>query len=188
MANPEFDIQEHFFSQKESLLFFETLSREIRWEQKSISIFGKLRPEPRLTAWYGDAHAVYAYSGVSMKPHAWIPTLLEIKSRVEKNCESYFNSVLLNFYRNHHDSMGLHSDDEKELGEEPVIASVSFGESRRFIFKHRIQRKQPLLTHWLNSGSLLVMHGQTQKLWKHGVPKETRPCGPRINLTFRKIH
>ncbi len=187
MANYEFDFYENFFSQKESAVFLKALYQEIQWKQKSILIFGKSILEPRLTAWYGDPSAIYTYSGVSMAPHPWIPTLTQIKSRVENACAAQFNSVLLNLYRNQRDSMGMHSDDEKELGAQPVIASASFGETRRFVMKHRTQRNRSSKTYWLNSGSLLIMRGDTQKFWKHGVPKESGVCGPRINLTFRTI-
>ena len=183
----DLNFYENFFSQEESSVFLKALSQEIQWKQKSIRIFGKNILEPRLTAWYGDPHAVYAYSGVSMAPYPWIPILIKIKSRVENACEANFNSVLLNLYRDHRDSMGMHSDDEKELGAQPIIASVSLGETRRFVLKHRIQKNNPSKTYWLHSGSLIIMRGDTQKSWKHGIPKESQFCGPRINLTFRNI-
>jgi alkylated DNA repair dioxygenase AlkB len=187
MANPELDFYATFFSQKESFDFLNALSKEIQWGQKSIRLFGRSILEPRLTAWYGDPSAVYAYSGVTMAPHPWIPTLIKIKSRIETACKTPFNSVLLNLYRNHRDSMGMHSDDEKELGPQPIIASVSFGDARRFVMKQKTQKNSPSKTFWLSSGSLLIMRGETQKLWKHGIPKESQICGPRINLTFRTI-
>ncbi len=185
---PDIDFFEHFLDEKESAGYLERLTEKISWKQKTIKIFGKDVLEPRLTAWYGDTNAAYAYSGTKMTPLPWIPELLEIKSRLEKLCKASFNSVLLNLYRDQHDSMGLHSDDEKELGPAPVIASVSLGATRKFILKPRNPLIQKPLIYILTSGSLLVMRGTTQKLWKHGVPKEAKPCGPRINLTFRKIH
>lgn len=122
-----------------------------------------------------------------MPPLPWTKTLLEIKKRTEMKVKQKFNSVLANLYRDHRDSMGLHSDDEKELGKNPVIASVSLGAARKFIMKHRMLKTAPQRKYLLESGSLLIMRGDTQKLWKHGVPKESQPCGARINLTFRTI-
>lgn len=185
---PELDFFENFFSEKESTAYLKALQQTIPWQQKTIRLFGKSILEPRLTSWHGDRDAVYAYSGIQMKPQVWTPVLLEIRSRLEKACGASFNSVLLNLYRDQHDSMGLHSDDEKELGSNPLIASVSFGEPRRFIMKHKLKKMLPTKTYLLHSGDLLVMRGDTQKLWKHGIPKENKPCGPRINLTFRKIY
>lgn len=186
MANPDLKIDEHFFNPSTSLLYFEKLLKEICWKQKEIKIFGKAVLEPRLTAWHGNPGATYTYSGISMTPLPWSQALLEIKTKIEIFCGSTFNSVLLNLYRDQSDSMGMHSDDEKELGENPVIASVSFGATRKFVLKQRSSKK-PALAYLLRSGSLLIMQGKTQHLWKHGVPKETKPCGARINLTFRKI-
>ena len=186
MANPELDFYENFFSQKESTVFLKALSQEIQWKQKSIQMFGKSILEPRLTAWYGDPSAVYTYSGVSMTPHPWISTLLKIKSRVENACAAQFNSVLLNLYRDHRDSMGMHSDDEPELGPRPTIASLSIGEERVFSFKLKHSQSKSVSVA-LASGSLLLMRGDTQQNWKHGIAKSTRPMGPRVNFTFRRI-
>jgi hypothetical protein len=113
--------------------------------------------------------------------------LIEIKSRVEKVADTNFNSVLLNYYRHHRDSMGLHSDDEPELGRRPIIASVSLGEERTFLLKHKTRKDVKVVRLKLASGSLLLMKGDTQHCWKHGIEKEKRPCGRRINLTFRRI-
>ncbi len=183
---PEIDFFEQFFSPQDSTDYFEQLLQAIDWQQKTIKIFGKQVLEPRLTAWHGDSNAVYTYSGTAMIPKPWTPELMRIKEKIEKKCERQFNSVLLNLYRNHQDSMGFHSDDEKELGSQPLIASVSLGETRRFILRPK-QGSQKPLTYQLRSGSLLIMRGNLQSKWKHGVPKENKPCGPRINLTFRQI-
>jgi alkylated DNA repair dioxygenase AlkB len=113
--------------------------------------------------------------------------LIDIKNRVEKVAGASFNSVLLNYYRHHRDSMGLHSDDEPELGRQPIIASVSLGEERTFILKHKTRRELKIVRLKLASGSLLLMKGDTQHCWKHGIDKEKGPCGPRVNLTFRRI-
>jgi alkylated DNA repair dioxygenase AlkB len=166
---------------------FKELREQIEWEQYHIQIFGKRMPQPRLTAWYGETNAAYSYSGIQLIPKAFTPCLLKIKAIVEEASEQKFNSVLLNLYRNQNDSMGWHSDDEKELGENPVIASLSLGETRVFQVRHKTQKalKGKLeLTH----GSLLIMKGNMQSNWQHAIPKSRKECGPRINLTFRKIY
>jgi len=187
MTKSDIQLIPHFLTSSGSDFYFSELLRSIPWQQKKIMIFGKPVLEPRLTAWVGDPDAAYTYSGVRMLPLAWTKTLLEIKQRTEMETGTKFNSVLLNLYRDHRDSMGLHSDDEKELGKNPMIASVSLGVTRKFIMKHRRNKKLPQKNYLLESGSLLVMGGETQKNWKHGVPKEAKPCGARINLTFRTI-
>ena len=184
---PNIDFYEKFFSPKESSWYLKKMTQSITWKQKTIKLFGKNILEPRLTAWHGDSSATYTYSGTTMVPAPWNSALLKIKTCVEKACDSQFNSVLLNLYRNQFDSMGMHSDDEKELGPHPVIASVSFGETRRFILKARNPSLEKPITYHLNSGSLLIMRGNLQAKWKHGVPKESRACEARINLTFRTI-
>ena len=113
--------------------------------------------------------------------------MIDIKSRVEKIAGIDFNSVLLNYYRDHRDSMGLHSDDEPELGRRPIIASVSLGEERTFILKHKTRKDLKSVRLKLASASLLLMKGETQHCWKHGIEKQQRRCGPRVNLTFRRI-
>jgi alkylated DNA repair dioxygenase AlkB len=163
------------------------LIAEIPWRCQEVTMWGRKMRQPRLTAWYGDPGSRYAYSGIDLDPLPWTPLLSDIKARIEAAAGSTFNSVLLNFYRDHHDSVGFHSDDEPELGARPVIASLSLGEERTFIFKHkRLKTAEPVRLH-LASGSLLLMKGDTQHYWRHGVPKEKRPCGPRVNLTFRTI-
>jgi alkylated DNA repair dioxygenase AlkB len=129
----------------------------------------------------------YTYSGIHLDALSWTPLLLDIKNRVELVAHANFNSVLLNYYRDHRDSMGLHSDDEQELGKRPIIASVSLGQERTFIMKHKGDKALKPVRLKLTSGSLLLMKGETQRCWKHGIDKETRPCGPRVNLTFRRI-
>jgi alkylated DNA repair dioxygenase AlkB len=160
---------------------------EVPWRAENIVVWGKTYPQPRLTAWYGDSGANYTYSGIRLEPLPWTDALIEIKNRVEEIAGTDFNSVLLNYYRNHRDSMGLHSDDEPELGRRPIIASLSLGEERTFILKHKTRRDLNGVRLKLASGSLLLMKGETQHCWKHGIEKEKRPCGPRVNLTFRRI-
>jgi len=160
---------------------------EIPWRCEEIAMWGRRMPQPRLTAWYGDAGSRYAYSGIALNPLPWTPILSDIKARIEAAVGSPFNSVLLNYYRDHCDSVGFHSDDEPELGERPVIASLSLGAVRTFVLKHKRSRAVQPVHLRLASGSLLLMKGDTQRHWRHGVPKANLPCGPRVNLTFRMI-
>ena len=145
-----------------------------------------LFPAP-FVAWYGDSNSIYTYSGIKLAPLPWTDLLLQIKRRVEAAAVSSFNSVLLNYYRDNRDSMGFHSDDEPELGLRPTIASLTLGDERRFVLKHKRNGFVKPVRLRLASGSLLLMKGDTQQYWKHGIAKETRVCGPRINLTFRRI-
>jgi len=179
-------LHEGLFSVDESAKYMEELMTGIRWKQEPIVIFGKQVMQPRLTAWHGDSGKSYRYSGILMEPTPWNKTLLEIKAKIEKITGVTFNSALLNQYRHEKDSMGWHRDNEKELGMNPVIASVSFGEVRRFLFRHYLEKslKKEL---YLNSGSLLMMSGETQKHWEHSISKQSTPVGPRINITFRTI-
>ena len=161
--------------------------RKTPWRQEDISLFGVTRPQPRLIAWYGDPGAVYTYSGISHDPLPWTARLLELRSAIEGLCDMTFNSVLLNYYRDGMDSMGLHADDEPELGDRPVIASYSLGARRRMYFRHKARRELPTQSLDLPHDSLLVMSGTTQEYWKHGIRRTSRPCGPRVNLTFRLV-
>lgn len=156
---------------------------ETAWREETVLVYGKRHLQPRLSAWYGAA--AYRYSGLSLAPQAFTPLLGLIRAAVEEATGHRFNSVLLNYYRNGRDSMGMHSDDEPELGPEPVIASLSFGATRNFILKHK--RSGERLSLPLSDGSLLLMAGATQRNWLHGVNKSTKATGPRVNLTFRKI-
>ncbi len=163
------------------------LIAEVPWRQDKIVVWGKMYSQPRLVAWYGDPASDYTYSGIKLTALPWTDLLREIKRQVETATAASFNSVLLNYYRDNRDSMGFHSDDEPELGERPVIASLSLGEERTFILKHKTDKLVKPVRLRLASGSLLLMTGETQRYWKHGIAKETRACGPRINLTFRRI-
>jgi alkylated DNA repair dioxygenase AlkB len=160
---------------------------EVPWRAEKIVVWGKTYPQPRLIAWYGDVGKNYTYSGINLSPLPWTHALLDIKSRVEAVARTNFDSVLLNYYRDHRDSMGLHSDDEPELGKRPILASLSLGEERTFILKHKSEKALNPVRLKLASGSLLLMKGETQRYWKHGIDKETLACGPRVNLTFRRI-
>ncbi len=159
------------------------LIAETAWRAESIVVWGKRHLQPRLTAWHGDAS--YRYSGMTLAPVPFTPLLLELKDAIEQASGRRFNSVLLNYYRDQRDSMGMHSDDEPELGPEPAIASLSFGQTRSFILKHKGSGRKLKLA--LGDASLLLMSGTTQTHWLHGINKESKPCGPRLNLTFRTI-
>lgn len=176
----------NFFSTEEATILFDTLQKEIPWQQDDIKVYGKVYPQPRLTALFGNEGKSYSYSNITMHPHKWSPLLMSIKEKVEKTTEAIYSTVLLNYYRDGKDSNGWHADNEKELGTNPIIASLSFGAERMFQLKHNAIPNQKInipLAH----GSLLVMKGTTQHFWKHQIPKTTKPIDPRINLTFRII-
>jgi alkylated DNA repair dioxygenase AlkB len=159
----------------------------VPWRAEEIVMFGTKMRQPRLTAWYGDPGCVYAYSGIRLEPLPWSAALHDVKARSAAVTGETFNSVLMNYYRDHRDSMGFHSDDEPELGPRPVIASLSLGAERVFVMKHKTRKDLKPVRLTLACGSLLLMKGETQCHWRHGIPKEARPCGPRVNLTFRRI-
>ncbi len=187
MPDAEVYLVNNFFSPTESDALLADLTTNIAWEQKAIQFMGKQVMQPRLIAWYGDEGKSYRYSGLTVHPLPWTATLLDMKARVEAAANVTFNSVLLNLYRDGQDSVGWHSDDEPELGVNPVIASVSLGAARTFQFKHKQNpdlKQSVELTH----GCLLLMHGTTQHFWKHQIPKTKKPLAARINLTFRVIN
>ena len=159
------------------------LVQETAWRAEAITLWGKAVMQPRLTAWQGEAD--YTYSGLRLTAQPYSSLVAQIKDVVESVTGRRFNSVLLNYYRNERDSMGMHSDDEKELGPQPAIASVSFGATRTFILKHKRTKQTVRLD--LPPGSLLLMSGNTQANWQHGINKSTRALGARVNLTFRFI-
>ena len=173
-----------FFNSGECEQMFRSINDETPWEARNIILFGKEVPQPRLACWYGDL--AYSYSGITLDPRPMTLTLLEVKQRCEEATSTRFNSVLVNLYRDGQDSMGLHADDEPELGPEPIIASVSFGGERNFRLRHRQSKELQQIS--LASGSLLVMSGLSQECWMHDVPKTKKFVEPRINLTFRYIH
>lgn len=159
------------------------LRDEIAWRQETAKLFGRKIPLPRLTAWYGS-HA-YGYSGIQHQPSPFTPVLSDLSLVAERLSGQSLNSVLINLYRDGRDSMGWHSDDEKSLGPEPVIVSLSLGGTRRFQFKHR--QSGGLISIDLTHGSCLIMQGRCQACWRHQVPKTKKQVDPRINLTFRNV-
>ncbi|MBV8371035.1 MAG: alpha-ketoglutarate-dependent dioxygenase AlkB [Candidatus Eremiobacteraeota bacterium] len=164
---------------------FHLLQSDIEWSQEFLKMYGRRIPFPRLTAWYGDSGAAYTYSGVRNEPHRWTPALRDLQGRLVERMGVRFNSVLLNYYRHGQDSLSWHADDEPELGDEPIIASLSLGAVREFQLKHRIDGE--VVSVPLEPGSLLVMSRETQRFWCHRVPKERNVHSARINLTFRVI-
>lgn len=163
------------------------LVSEIAWREETITLWGKTMLQPRLVAWHGDPDASYVYSGRRFDPQPWNELLSRLRAVVEAVAGAQFNSVLLNYYRDGRDSVAMHSDDETELGREPLIASLSLGETRTLVFRHKTNKAIKTWHLPLTSGSLLVMKGPTQRCWQHAVPKMTAPCGPRVNLTFRQV-
>lgn len=174
------------FSFDESNDFLNRLQTEIAWRHEPIRIFGKSVMQPRLTALYGDSEKEYRYSGLLMKPMAWTQALLEIKKGIEALSNVTFTTALLNQYRNEKDSMGWHRDNEKELGLNPVIGSVSLGAPRNFQMRHYYEKNLKESID-LEHGSFLLMRGPTQHFWEHCLPKRSKSCQPRINITFRVI-
>lgn len=170
-----------FLPLAEADVLFILLNTTIPWKQEEV----RGRKFPRLTAWYADPGLGYSYSGVTHEAISWTPELLAVKQDAEAAVGTTWNSLLLNLYRDGRDSIGMHADDEPELGTNPVIGSISLGGERKFVLKHPESgaKHEILLPH----GSLLVMGGASQHHWRHGVPKTARPVGPRINLTFRRI-
>jgi alkylated DNA repair dioxygenase AlkB len=185
IENGEYIFYPNFFSKSESEILLKGLRNNIVWKQESMNMYGKKIDFPRLTAWYGNNDKQYSFSGITLQPLPWTSEILTIKNKIEPIAKTVFNSVLLNLYRDGNDSISWHTDAEKELGINPIIASVNFGATRKFQLRH-IKTKEKLeieLTH----GSLLIMQGELQHFWQHQVPKTSKPVGERVNLTFRVI-
>ena len=160
----------------------EQLIQETPWRAQTIVLYGKRFLQPRLTAWFGEAS--YTYSGLTLAPAPMTPLLNCLRSSVEDLTGHRYNSVLLNYYRDGADSMGMHSDDEPELGPRPAIASLSLGATRTFILRHKLNKRTVKID--LTDASLLLMAGELQKYW-YGINKTAKPTGARLNLTFRYV-
>ena len=165
---------------------FADLRQGVAWEYHRIRLFGREHASPRLSCWIGDPEASYRYSGTRFEPRPWPDSLLPVRMRLRDELRVDFNSVLANLYRDGRDAMGWHSDSEPELGARPMIASLSLGATRRFVLKHRGDPASKLALD-LPHGSLLVMSGDTQRHYRHALPRTAKPVGARINLTFRRI-
>tara|TARA_R100001369_G_scaffold92299_1_gene136630 strand:- start:2809 stop:3408 length:600 start_codon:yes stop_codon:yes gene_type:complete len=176
----------NFLGAKQADHYFKSIKASTPWQQDDITVFGKTYPQPRLTALFGENSKPYSYSNITMHPHAFTAELLELRNKLQMEIGVHFTSCLLNLYRNGQDSNGWHSDDEKALGKNPIIASISLGQERYFHLKHKLKKdlKQKLL---LEHGSLLLMKGETQHCWYHQIPKTAKTIQERINITFRVI-
>ncbi|OQD41798.1 alpha-ketoglutarate-dependent dioxygenase AlkB [Croceivirga radicis] len=176
----------NFYDLETANSIFNRLKTETPWQQDKITVFGKTYDQPRLTALYGNNGKSYTYSNITMQPHPFSALLKKIKTKTEETTKTSFTTCLLNLYRFGKDSNGWHADNEKELGTNPIIASLSFGAPRAFHFKNKENKhlKHKMI---LENGSLLLMKGTTQHHWLHQIPKTAKPIGPRINLTFRTI-
>ncbi|MGA9420963.1 MAG: alpha-ketoglutarate-dependent dioxygenase AlkB [Rhodanobacteraceae bacterium] len=176
----------HAFDVAKADQLFAALLQEIAWEQYRLRLFGRRIAAPRLSSWIGDADASYRYSGTRFEPQPWTPTVARLRDDLNARLGALFNSVLANRYRDGRDSMGWHADDEPELGARPLIASLSFGAPRRLRLRTCSDRRVALSIE-LAHGSLLVMAGDTQRLYQHELPKTEARIGERVNLTFRRI-
>jgi alkylated DNA repair dioxygenase AlkB len=183
--NGEYIYIPDFYNREKANRFLEAFVNDIEWNQESMNMYGRQVLFPRLTAWYGDNDKPYSFSGITLQPKPWSKELLEIKQDIEPLSHAVFNSVLLNLYRDGNDSISWHTDAEKELGINPVIASVNFGAERAFQLRH-IETKEKIEI-VLKHGSLLIMQGELQHYWQHQVPKTKKVDSKRVNLTFRVI-
>lgn len=182
----DLEYRPEFYQSEQAWVLFYEIIKQTEWRQDRLTVYGKEHLAPRLSCWFGAPWMDYSYSNHTMKASAWTPLLLKIKAKVEAQTKDSFNSVLVNYYRDGQDSNGWHSDDEPELGADPVIASLSLGDSRDFHLRHKVDKNHKHAMS-LEHGSLLMMRGLTQSRWQHHVPK--RACAEgRINLTFRTIH
>ncbi len=181
----EIEYLPEFYRSEPAWSLFEGISQQTQWQQDRLTVYGKEHLAPRLSCWFGEPWMDYTYSNHTMRASRLTPLLLEIKEKIETHSGNRFNSVLVNYYRDGQDSNGWHSDDEPELGDNPIIASLSLGAPRDFHLRHKVD---PSLKHKmsLEHGSLLMMRGQTQSRWQHHIPKRAKADG-RINLTFRTI-
>ena len=176
---------EQFLSETHARGLFEELKHSLNWRQESLTIFGRTVKAPRLSVWMANKGSTYRYSQTTHHPEPWHPMVAELRERINSETANAFNAVLINYYRDGQDSNGWHSDDEPELGPDPVVASVSLGGTRDFLLRHKTESsyKQRLA---LKNGSLLIMQSGMQTHWQHQLPKRAS-AEPRINLTFRTL-
>jgi alkylated DNA repair dioxygenase AlkB len=183
LPDTELMLYDNFFIKEESDHYYTTLLNNTPWRESAMEIYDKTVTVPRMISWYEDRDN----PGTDLTKPDWTPELLLIKERVEKETQVQFNCVLLNLYRNGKDGVAWHSDREQNFGKDAIIASVSFGETRKFCLRHKFRKEIPQLEIPLHHGSLLLMAGTTQSFWQHQVPKTAKDILPRINLTFRQI-
>jgi len=187
LPDAELEYFPNFLNTEKADLLLQKLLKEVPWQQQNIKLFGKEIPQPRLTAFYAEQGISYTYSGLQLIPNSFSTELWELKQKTQDLSGFDFNTCLANLYRHGNDSMGWHADDEKVLGKNPVIASISLGGIRRFQFKHKTNKDLKESIELLH-GSLLIMKGSMQHFWKHQLPTTKKEVAPRINLTFRKIN
>lgn len=181
------EYKEHFLIRKEADQLKDFLLETVPWKQRTQKMYDKMVLTPRLTAWYGDPGKTYPLKEDELNVTPWTPELLSLKQKIENEFGYRFNSVLLNLYRNHNDSVAWHSDKESRYGKRPVIASVSLGEARNFDFRKK-DHHQSKYSLPLPHGSLLIMKGDLQEHWEHRIAKSVTSMKERINLTFRWVH
>ena len=172
-----------------SALYYALLTT-LPWQSDIVTLFGKTHITTRQIVWMGDSDASYQYSGHTRQAISWTDSVFHVKHHVEQQLlkigiHANFNSCLLNYYPSGDEGMGYHADDEKELGDQPIIASLSLGATRKFFFRHK--KTQDKVELYLESGQLIVMHGDTQKYWKHSITKTKTVDEGRISLTFRQM-
>jgi len=184
-ADGELYLVKSFCQEEEACQLFALFLDTLAWQQEQIFLYGRWVKVPRLMCWYGDKDAMYQYSGVNHQPLPWTELLLSVKEKIQAYYPCTFNSAMANLYRNGNDSMGCHADDERELGHNPIIASLSLGESRRLKFRHK--KSKEVLDIVLGHGDLLLMAGEIQHHWRHELPKTKNTKSERINLTFRQV-
>ena len=182
LPDTDLSLFEGFFPKDAADQYYQNILKNTPWRELDWTLYGNTHKAPRMVAWYEDPTNL----GVDAA-NAWTPEMLEIKAAVEAETNFTFNSVLLNLYRNGSDGVGWHSDRKKNFGENQVIASVSFGQSRPFRLRHKFDKTLPVVEIPLHHGSLLLMAGTTQSYWEHHIPKSAKIMLPRINLTFRRI-
>lgn len=187
LPNSDISYFPNFIENSKANFYLKNLKATVPWQQDDIKVFGKTYPQPRLTALFGNNKKPYSYANITMNPHSFTPELLELKEAIELISKVSFTTCLLNLYRNGKDSNSWHSDDEPELGKNPIIASISLGQDRFFHLRHKHDKslKQKIA---LQHGSLLLMKGETQHFWQHQIPKTIKQIKERINLTFRVVY
>lgn len=174
---------DNFFTKEESDYYYSTLLTQTPWREYEMPMYDKIVTAPRMISWHEDKNNI----GVDLATPEFTPDLEIIRSRVEAETNLRFNAVLLNLYRNGNDGVAWHSDKTNKSGNDPIIASVTFGETRMFRLRHKTNKKLPQVEIPLHHGSFLLMAGSTNSCWEHHVPKTARPVLPRINLTFRQV-
>ena len=182
---PDADVMliDNFFNKEESDAFYNTLLAETPWREYEMPMYDKIVTAPRMVSWYQDKNAEIP----SGNAPEFSSDLNSIRKRVEAETNLQFNAVLLNLYRNGNDGVSWHSDKINRSGSNPIIASVTFGETRMFRLRHKLRKDVPQVEIPLYHGSFLIMAGKTNSFWEHAVPKTSKNILPRINLTFRRV-